>query len=205
MTTQSYSDLYEDALRLAAVAHDDQPRKGTTIPYIIHPVHVSIILLQHGFPTEVAIAGLLHDVVEDRDVPLSQLGDQFGDQVAEMVAALSERKKDAEGKDRPWEIRKQEGLEQLRRASPEAVAVKTADTLHSARCIALDVRREGPTFWQRFNCRPEQQLNYYRQIAQVAQGRLLNHPLVDELASAVEDMARAMKEAGLIHEDALTI
>jgi (p)ppGpp synthase/HD superfamily hydrolase len=126
---QGYSERYEQALRLAATAYRHQNRKGGDLPYISHPVHVSVILLRYGFSTDVAIAGLLHDVVEDQGVDLSEIEKRFGPQ----VAALSEHKTDDQGVKRPWEARKQEALGHMREACPEVVAVKAADTLHNAR------------------------------------------------------------------------
>ena len=193
-THLGYSESYERALRLAATIHRQQNRKGCDIPYITHPFHVSVILLRHGFPTDVAIAALLHDVVEDQGYPLSQIEDQFGPRVAEIVAALSERKTDAQGVKRPWEIRKREGLEHMRNASLDATAVKVADVLHNARSTALDVRREGLQIWQRFNRGPEQTLDYYRQILEIARQRLHDHPLVDELADVLDDLTRLVDE-----------
>lgn len=191
-----YSDSYEDALRLAAIAHAHQKRKGTDIPYVTHLCHVSVILLHHGFSREVAIAGLLHDAVEDQGYDLAVIETRFGPRVAEIVVALSEHKLDAGGRERPWEVRKRGGLAQMRQAGPEAVAVKVADTLHNARTIALDVRREGPAVWQRFTRRPVSMLAHYHQVLQVAQERLGAHPLVDGLADALEDLARIVDEAG---------
>ena len=117
--------------------------------------------------------------------------------MAEIVAALSERKTDAQGNKRPWEVRKREALEQMRQAIPDAVAVKVADTLHNARSIVLDARREGAKVWQRFTRGPDLMLNYYRQIVQVARERLRDHPLVDDLADAVDDLARVVDGVGI--------
>jgi (p)ppGpp synthase/HD superfamily hydrolase len=111
-----------------------------------------------------------------------------------MVAALSERKMDARGEKRPWEERKREALQQLRDASREAVAVKCADTLHNAHSFVHDLRREGAEMWQHFNCGPQSQLTYYRQILALAQEKLGDHPLVAELADAVARLARAIRE-----------
>jgi len=194
---RGYSELYEDALRLAATVHRRQMRKGTEIPYVTHLVHVSVILMRHGFPIEVVVAGLLHDIVEDQGYSLREIRQRFGERVAEVVAALSEQKLDHEGRKRPWEARKREGLAHLRQASQAAVAVKAADTLHNARCTALDVRREGSKVWQRFTCGPEFMLSNYREILRVARDRLGDHALVDELADAVEDFARAIDEVGV--------
>jgi (p)ppGpp synthase/HD superfamily hydrolase len=195
-----YSELYERALRFAAIAHHSQKRKGSDLPYITHPVHVSVILLRHGFSTEVAVAGLLHDVVEDQGYELAQIEAEFGTRAAEIVAALSERKKDAQGAKRPWEVRKREALEHMRRADPETVAVKVADTLHNVHCFVLDLRREGSQIWQHFGRGPGPQLDNYHQILQTARERLGNHPLVDELADAIENLARMIAEtsAGIV-------
>ena len=95
------TDLYELALRLASRVHCHQMRKGCDIPYITHLVAVSRILEQYGFGVEIRVAGLLHDIVEDQDYPLSAIRDQFGGWVAEMVAANSECKMDASGCKRP--------------------------------------------------------------------------------------------------------
>lgn len=195
MATESgYSARYEQALRLATVAHRHQNRKGGDLPYITHPVHVSVILLRYGFPADVAIAGLLHDVVEDQGVDLAQIEEIFGAYVAELVAALSERKTDAQGKQRPWEVRKQEALEHMRLGSPQVAAVKAADVLHNARATALDARQDGPGVWQRFTRGPVALLEHYCQIVEIARERLGDHPLVDELADAVEDLGRAIDE-----------
>lgn len=189
---QGYSRKYEEALRLAVVTHRHQMRKGSDLPYIIHPVHVSVILLRHGFSTEVAIAGLLHDIVEDQGYRLAEIKRQFGAQVAEVVEALSEHKRDARGEKRPWAMRKEEALNQMRRASTEAVAVKAADALHNVESFVSDLRREGPEMWHHFNQGPGLQLSYYRDIVAITTERLAPHPLVDELEAAVQRLAWAI-------------
>lgn len=192
----AYSDTYEQALRVAVVAHSSQSRKGSGLPYVIHPIHVSVILLRHGFSTEAAIAGLLHDVVEDQGYELAEIAEQFGPRVAEMVDALSEHKLDAQGRKRRWKVRKREALEKMQHASREAVAVKAADALHNAESFVEDLRREGPRIWQHFNKGPEPQLAYYREIIEIGKEKLGLHPLVAELDQAVQDLARAIRETG---------
>jgi len=192
---KAYSDRYEAALVLAAEAHRDQVRKVGNVPYITHVVHVSDILLRYGYPEDMVIAGLLHDVVEDSDVPLGQIEAGFGPVVAEIVAALSERKLDG-GVKRPWEERKAEMLEQLRQASAEAVAVKAADTLHSTRTLATDLRREGPTSWRNFSRGPGPSLQYYQSVAAIVRERLGDHPLAGELERSIKDLQLAIAVTG---------
>jgi (p)ppGpp synthase/HD superfamily hydrolase len=189
----TYSHRYEAALSLAARAHRHQLRKGGDVPYIVHPVHVSVILIRHGFGEDVIIAGLLHDVVEDQDVPLSQIEAQFGPAVAEMVGALTERKREGTAQ-RPWETRKREALQQIGRASQGAVAVKAADALHATRTTAADLRRQGSTLWAVFGRGPALSSWYYHQIATIVGKRLAGHPLAEELARAVADLDAAIAE-----------
>jgi (p)ppGpp synthase/HD superfamily hydrolase len=54
-----------DAIEFATRAHEGQFRKGTRIPFIIHPLSVAKLLIEREFSEEVVIAGLLHDTLED--------------------------------------------------------------------------------------------------------------------------------------------
>jgi (p)ppGpp synthase/HD superfamily hydrolase len=191
----AYSERYNAALTLAAAAHQGQMRKGSDVPYIVHPVHVSTILLRHGFSEDVVIAGLLHDVVEDQDVPLADIEADFGFEVAEMVAVLTEQKREGDV-ERPWEVRKQEALSELQRASPEAVAAKAADVIHNAHALAADLRRDGPVVWRRFKRGPEETIWYYRSVAEIVRSCWGTHPLCDELEGAIQDLERAVAQAG---------
>lgn len=191
---EGYSQLYDDALKVATLAHRPQMRKGSGLPYVVHPIHVSVILLRHGFSTEVAIAGLLHDLVEDQGYELSKIEEQFGPRVAEMVAALTEQKRDDRGEKRPWEVRKREALRQIRDSGSETVAVKAADTLHNAQSFVNDLHQEGHRVWRHFNRGPQSQLNYYRRILDVTEERLGNHPLTLELADAIDRLAQVIDQ-----------
>jgi (p)ppGpp synthase/HD superfamily hydrolase len=189
----AFSQRYEAALILAARAHRLQNRKGSDIPYIVHPVHVSLILLRYGFAEDVVIAGLLHDVVEDQPVPLSEIEAQFGPEVARMVASVTERKQE-NGRERRWEDRKNEALHELSRAGSETLAIKAADALHNTRILAFDLRRIGPSLWTYFSRGPQGSLWYYRSLAEIVRKGLHAHPLVDELEEAIADLERAIAE-----------
>jgi (p)ppGpp synthase/HD superfamily hydrolase len=188
----AFSARYDAALKLAARAHRDQLRKGTDVPYIAHPVAVSIILVRHGFPEELAIAGLLHDVVEDCDVPLEEVAAAFGPEVARLVEAVSETKA-AGGVERPWEERKAEKLAHLRAGGPDVAALKAADALHNARSVLADLAEVGPAVWSRFKRGAVPTLWYYREVLAGVRLSLAGHPLADELAAAVDELAAAVK------------
>lgn len=113
----AYSTRLDRALAVAAKAHAGQNRKGTDIPYIMHPFHVALILDRHGYPEDVVIAGVLHDVLEDTDHAEASLRAEFGDEVVRLVKSVTEVKTEG-GTKRPWRVRKEEQLEHLRHATP---------------------------------------------------------------------------------------
>lgn len=188
-----FSARYDAALTFAARAHRNQVRKGTDIPYIAHPVHVSVLLIHHGFGEDLAIAGLLHDVVEDCGVPIERIADEFGPEVARLVEAVSETKA-IDGVELPWEERKNTKLAHLRDGGPDVAALKAADALHNARAIIADYRQVGPEVWARFKRGPAQTLWYYQEVLEGVRAWLGEHPLARELAAAVEELAREVME-----------
>jgi (p)ppGpp synthase/HD superfamily hydrolase len=151
----------ERALRWAAVAHDGQVRKSSPVPYIEHPLAVAMILDRAGFPEDVVIAGLLHDVVEDTTATLNDVRARFGDAVAEIVEGCSEVKVDAQGNKRPWADRKRDHLLTLATASIATKAVVLADKLHNLTSIVLDLD-EGRPVWSAFNAGRGDVIAYYR-------------------------------------------
>ncbi|GAA0353573.1 HD domain-containing protein [Morganella psychrotolerans] len=83
-------DLIKKSRDFAEKAHAGQKRKYTGEDYITHPVHVAQIVGGFaGSTQEMTIAALLHDVVEDTGVTLSEIRLNFGDEVAELVHCLT--------------------------------------------------------------------------------------------------------------------
>lgn len=191
VNTSAFSRQYEQALQFAARAHRQQVRKGTDIPYIVHAVHVSVILLRYGFSEDVVIAGVLHDVVEDCDIAPPELEALFGAEVARLVEAVSERKR-VGGAERSWEERKTEAIASLRNGDSKIAALKAADALHNIHSIITDLGLVGAAVWQRFKRGPDQMLWYYCEILAAVRGALGDHPIVVELARAIADLEHAV-------------
>jgi len=83
------SDLVMRAYRVAEKAHEGQLRASKE-PYISHCVAVAEILMSEmGAPPPVIAAGLLHDTVEDTDITLDDLKRDFGDEIANLVDAVT--------------------------------------------------------------------------------------------------------------------
>lgn len=201
MTTQ-LTERYTDAVAYAATAHAAQRRKGTDIPYISHLLAVSGSVLEAGGDEDQAIAGLLHDVVEDQGgLPRAEaVRARFGDRVADIVLGCSDSmSEDAEAK-APYVERKAAHIAHLRDASDDVLLVTAADKLHNARAIHTDLIIDGPDMLKRFNARPDQILTYYLSILDVLEYRGTTPVLVMPLRHAVNQMAQEM---GKIHQHEL--
>ncbi|MGQ9814705.1 MAG: RelA/SpoT family protein [Candidatus Roseilinea sp.] len=81
-------ELISRAYRVAEAAHALQKR-STGDPYVTHPLAVAAILACHKLDAQTVAAALLHDVVEDTPVGLDDIRDQFGDEIANMVDAVT--------------------------------------------------------------------------------------------------------------------
>ena len=144
------------------------------------------LVLEDGGDEDEAIAGLLHDAVEDGggQPVLEQIRSEFGDKVADIVWACSDTDQDPKP---PWDERKRAYLEHAREASAEARRVSAADKLHNARAILKDYREIGDELWSRFHATRDETLWYYRELAKAFQeaggGRL-----ADELSRVVSQL-----------------
>ena len=126
----TFSEDVERALQASLEAHAGQTRKGGSIPYISHPVHVALLLARAGADDITLQAALLHDVVEDCEGwTMERVIEEFGSAVARTVHDLTE----VEGGS--WEVRKQAALDQVAHMGPRSLAVKTADKLHNMQSL----------------------------------------------------------------------
>lgn len=82
-------ETYTKALIFAAKAHHGQYRKGSGLPYIVHPIAVAALAHERGWPEHVVTACLLHDTVEDTATTIEDIRAEFGEKVARIVAALT--------------------------------------------------------------------------------------------------------------------
>jgi (p)ppGpp synthase/HD superfamily hydrolase len=175
-----------DAVEFAVRAHGDQVRKGTTIPYVSHLLGVAALVLEGGGDEDLAIAGLLHDVLEDTAATAAQVEKAFGPRVAAVVVGCS----DTLQRPKPPAIeRKRLYLEHLEEANADTLLVSLADKLHNARTLLLDFRTEGPGVFERFKLSREETLWYYSELADTF-CRLRPGAPADELKRVVADLCR---------------
>ncbi len=84
----SDTSLIEEGYALAKQSHAGQMR-STGDEYVTHPLAVAQILADYGLDEATLTAALLHDTVEDTDVTLDQVRDQFGDEVALLIDGVT--------------------------------------------------------------------------------------------------------------------
>lgn len=151
------------AFLFAAEKHSGQTRKASTIPYIAHLMGVASLVLEAGGDEDLAIAALLHDVVEDcGGVPmLKEVRRRFGPRVAKVVDGCTDA--DIYPKP-PWRERKEKYIRRLKQEGPDTRLVSAADKLNNVRSILSDYRVLGDSVWSRFNGGRDGTLWYYRTL-----------------------------------------
>ena len=79
----------ERAYNLAKKAHKNQKRKFEKQPYIVHPERVAQKVLIYSGSEEMVIAAILHDVVEDSNITIQVIKNEFGPEVSRLVSELT--------------------------------------------------------------------------------------------------------------------
>ena len=176
-----------DAAAFALEIHADQTRKGAETPYIGHLLGVASLVLEHGGDEDQAIAGLLHDAIEDQGAHQeSVILERFGPRVAAIVRGCTDA--DVIPKP-PWRARKEAYIAHLESAGPDILLVSCADKLHNSRAICTDIQAHGLGVFDRFNAGAEGTVWYYSELS-ASFARLLPGSLSAELARSVAEMRR---------------
>lgn len=148
--------MLEKAIAFATKAHAGQYRKGTKIPYIVHPMEVAAIVAGMTDDIEVICAAVLHDVMEDCDVSYRCLEQEFGNKIAVLVAMESE------DKSKSWQERKQNTIDFLsHKATIEMKMIALSDKLANIRSLRRDFEKVGDDLWQRFNEKDKRKQGWY--------------------------------------------
>jgi len=197
------SERYKDAMLFPVRLHDNQTRKGTEIAYLTHLMSVSALVMENGGNEDEAIAGLLHDAIEDqskhyqseflteprlgraalkRDIEL-----RYGARVLAIVVGCTDDEDFAKpaagerGSVQAWRERKEAYIAHIREASDVGLLrVSCADKLHNARTILLDWYQHGEDVWSRFRAGSRDGVIWY----------------YDALAQAFTSRVKAMDDSG---------
>jgi (p)ppGpp synthase/HD superfamily hydrolase len=181
----NWTQRLDKAVRVAARAHErqGQHRKGTDIPYIVHPFGVMVIAANVTDDEDVLVACLLHDILEDVSPEIyseQNMRQEFGERVLAMVKDVSKDEAIAD-----WHERCAAYLENLEnRASEQSLIVSAADKIHNLRSMIIDYREVGDMLWQRFSTgSSKDQLWWYESVLKVIEKRLPGSAIGSGLAA----------------------
>ena len=126
----------------------------------------------------------MHDVVEDTNVTLDEIREEFGEDVAALVAAHTEDKTDT------WENRKSHLIDELKTADDRVKLLVMADAMANLRNMNRDIRMIGEELWERFNAPKEKQYWYYSSMVKAMK------PLTryDNVAATYDEMKELLKK-----------
>jgi len=183
------SRQFEKALVYATRIHGGQLRKKTKIPYVAHILGVSAIAMEYGANEIEAIAGLLHDAVEDcgGEKRLRDIEKKFGKAVAKIVDGCTDS---YETPKPPWMERKKKYIAHLKDSDSSTRLVSASDKLHNTRAILAELRRHGLEVFERFAGKKDGTLWYYRALVTAFRQHGDQTDLIDELDRVVTEIEK---------------
>ena len=179
-------NILDRAIIFATEAHKGQFRKGTQIPYILHPMEAAAIVSTMTTDTEIIAGAVLHDVVEDTDTTMDDIQEMFGDKVAFLVCSETENKRKNLSAQSTWKIRKQETLDHLKTASLDVKMLTLGDKLSNIRSIYHDYNTIGDALWQRFNQKDKNEHYWYYQSIADCLTELETYPAYKEYCDLID-------------------
>ncbi len=197
--TAAYGKAYREALDYAAKLHRTQFRKTDegvepTIPYVAHLLEVSSLVWYGGGDEDQAIAGLLHDALEDQghQVTPRQIEKRFGADVRAIVEACTDGAPGAPRDEGTWLERKVQYVAHLYDdTTPRALLVTAADKVSNARAILDDDAMAPGLVWRRFNAPRQAIAWYYDETYQALSARIGDNPVVHRLEGLVARLAES--------------
>ena len=186
-------DEYLEAYVYSYKLHKNQTRKGSNIPYFTHLSSVSNLIIENNGTTTQAIAGLLHDAVEDQGgaKTLAVIKRKFGPRVAKIVDQCS----DTTIKPKPpWKKRKIKYIKDIKNKSQDTLLVSLCDKYHNANCILSDYQKVGEEIWDRFTASKQETFWYYESLYKEFKKYLKNHlELIKAYKNTVDEMKRIIQ------------
>lgn len=170
------------AARFAAEKHARQKRKGENgEPYFNHLLEVAELVAASSreLDVELVIAAFLHDTVEDTGVTLLELEQRFGNDVAALVAEVTD------DKSLPKEMRKQLQVQNSHKKTARAQTLKLADKISNLRSIVSS----PPVGWGL-----ERKRQYFEWARQVVSGIADPNPYLKEEFDKTYQLIVQLKE-----------
>ena len=148
--------MISKAIMFANLAHEGQKRKGTDIPYILHPMEAASIVARIKFDADLICAAWLHDTMEDAKFSHECISAAFNKRIADIVCFQSE------DKSRSWKERKQHTIDELMACDDEGIKiVALADKLSNIRDMHSNFAEVGEKLWDRFYVKDKKLHGWY--------------------------------------------
>ncbi len=136
------------------------------------------MLAQKGFGEEVVAAALVHDVLEDTAVTESEMRQDLGDVVTDIVKAVSY------DHSLSWKEQRERYIESVHQAGEGAMAVSLVDKIHNAQSLLNLHAAGGPAIWSKFHTTKEQKI-WFEEAMLAMLKEAWKHPLVGEYEALV--------------------
>jgi (p)ppGpp synthase/HD superfamily hydrolase len=178
-----------EAYTMAWEVHGGMVRKVGGEPYINHPLRVAARLQHASKDRNLIAAGFLHDAVEDTPTTIEDVRERMGDDIAYLVAALTENKSISDYEERKAEHRQRiAGLADVR-----VCALWCADKLINLRSLLYDYEVEGEFLELRFNGDLNQKLAHTAEDIEILENvpGVLSSPIFWDLTDIVKAIGRA--------------
>ena len=177
---------------MATSAHAGQIRNGSGgRPYIEHPLAVAELLAEHGFPDPVLAAALLHDVIEESATEVDEIRQRCGDEVADLVAALTDAEEIED-----YGHRKQVHRADVEAAGSEALAIYAADKLSNIRALRRVYAQQGEEVGAELKAPLEIKIEVWEADAEMLRERSPELPFLGELEAELIGLAADRAAAG---------
>lgn len=160
------SSFLDRAIEFAVKAHSNTERRGKGFPYIVHPLEAMEIVATMTPDQELLAAAALHDTIEDTSVTIDDLRREFGDRVATIVEAESDKFLEGIPDEASWHQRKQAAIDRIAAAPFESKIVAMGDKLSNMRAIWRDYQEQGDELWKIFHAKDKKDHEWhYRGLA----------------------------------------
>ncbi|PIY79674.1 MAG: hypothetical protein COY81_01390 [Candidatus Pacebacteria bacterium CG_4_10_14_0_8_um_filter_43_12] len=176
-------ELISKASALAHRWHQGATRKADGSPYIEHLKAVADLLVTNGFSDETIAAGFCHDLLEDTECPESEIRQECGKVVLNIVKTVTN------DDSLPWKEKKLKYIASVRAGSDDAKAVCVVDKIHNQLSLQKAYREQGSAIWQHFNQGKKDKLWFEQSVLKMLQ-ETWDHPLLEKYAELVERMEK---------------
>ena len=186
---------YKKAIDFSFNFYGSKLRKGMKYPYFSYLSSVSNMIIENNGSTEEAIAGLFHDILEEKDGPKKSntIKLKFGVKVFNIVKQCSNQQP-YDQNESSWEERKKQFIDNMGKKSQSSLLVSICDKIHSLNCIINDHNKIGKKLWHNNFLEPQDYYWYYRSLCTNFKKFLKNHKtLKDKFHRNVNELGHLLK------------